>query len=364
MDEIVIVPQLGLSSDTVRLVEWLVSEGDLVEEGAPIAEVETDKATFTVSAPASGILSGVSAAPGQEVEVGAQLAVIGVDAAASAHPPSAAAEETAPASLHPPSAAPAGHAAARAFPAARRRADELGLQLEHVAASGPGGTVTLQDVEAAAAEPMTCASALEQLSAESWKIPQFWVERSLDLTRAATAVESRSADRLLGTLVDLLIAACGRALLAHPSLLAARPRQGVTIAYLVAGPSGLVAPALVAVDSRSASSIGAERRDLVYRALTGHLDAGDVRPADFSISNLGPAGIDRFMALVVPGQRAILALGRIRRDPSPGGSSWRVSAIVTADHRAASGADAAAFLAHLAESLEDAERLDDLRGGA
>src|SRR2546425_2532980 len=151
----VIMPALGMSQETGKLLRWLVAEGQPVRQGQPLMEIETDKVTVEIESPAAGVLAGVRALAGQEVPVGHVVAVI------------LAPGETPPAStpVAPPAAQPAARVhetqrpaasqpgRAPASPKARRLAQELGVDLRTVPGSGPGGEVTAADVMNAKGTP-------------------------------------------------------------------------------------------------------------------------------------------------------------------------------------------------------------------
>src|SRR5713101_9507980 len=120
----VVMPALGMAQETGKLIRWLKREGEQVTKGEPLMEVETDKATVEVEATATGVLSGVSAAEGDDVAVGRAIAVI----------------------LAPGETAAAPAPRASASPKAKRLAAERGIDISQVRGSGPGGAVLEEDV--------------------------------------------------------------------------------------------------------------------------------------------------------------------------------------------------------------------------
>src|SRR5437899_12697407 len=135
------MPALGMAQETGKLLRWLVAEGQPVAQGQPLMEIETDKVTVEIESPASGILAGVRARPGQEVPVGNVVAVV---LAPNEPQPPASTETARAAAPRPPQIG-----RAPASPKARRLAQELGVDLAYVAGTGPGG-------ELHAADTMTC----------------------------------------------------------------------------------------------------------------------------------------------------------------------------------------------------------------
>ena len=155
----VIMPKYEMTQETGKIARWLKSDGDVVEKGDPLLEIETDKTNIEVESRAAGVLTGICAEPGQVVPVGQPIAYI--IKPGEVWPPAAAAP--APAAVTP--AAPAAavtpqesSAALRATPIAERMAAEHGIDLRAVAATGPGGRITREDVEAHLAAPGRAAT--------------------------------------------------------------------------------------------------------------------------------------------------------------------------------------------------------------
>ncbi|MBU6423151.1 MAG: 2-oxo acid dehydrogenase subunit E2, partial [Chloroflexi bacterium] len=235
--------------------------------------------------------------------------------------------------------------------------------------SGPGGRVTLEDVDAAAASspagaaapaaatggerriPLTrMRRAIAEAMSRSAQVPQFQVSRDVDMT-AADDLRKREGV----SFTDLLVAACARALRAHERfrgrfdgdavVVADRVHVGVALAL----DDGLIVPVIRDADRKDLRAIAEERERLQQGARAGKLPADALTGAVFSISNLGTLGVDRFQALVNPPEAAILAVGRL--------SPAKVLALtLSVDHRVADGADAARFLSDVAAWLESGGR--------
>jgi pyruvate dehydrogenase E2 component (dihydrolipoamide acetyltransferase) len=301
--------------------------------------------------------------------------------------------------------APAGPAAAgggattdpprrRVAPIARRAATELGVDLDRVAGTGPNGRVTLRDVEAVAAEPKPptaspaptppAPAALDGEAATPMRraiarrmtmsqrdIPQYQLVREVDATHllaqkdaAASAVGKGEARPGVN---DLLVQALAAMVERHPALatLYAEDEGGAAtltrtdstdVGLAVATDSGLVVPVIRAAGEASLRAIAAERVRLVDRARVGRLDLAEMSGGVISLSNLGGFGVDRFTAMVNPGQAAIVAVGRTVDRVVPRGRGTAVIPVLTVtisfDHRSVDGAAGAAALATLAELLE------------
>jgi len=344
------MPALGMNQDTGRLVAWLRAEGDVVARGEPIMEIETDKATVEVEAPADGVLSGITAREGDDVPVGRRVAVI----LAPGERPAAGAAAAEPARL------PA------ASPLARRLAREAGVDVAALRGSGPGGAVKAADVPRAAPPPpeRRIWTAMARRTAESWAaVPHFSLEREVDAGR----LESWRAGALRTTpgvtITDLLVRLAAACLPRHP-LVNGRwdgsrtvPGDEVGVGIAVAVEDGLLVPVVHGADRLSVAQVAERRRDLVERAHGSRLRPEDLQGATFTISNLGMYAVDAFTAIVDQPQAAILAVGRIQDRPVPVSGAVRVGRRVrltlSCDHRAVDGARAAAFLTDLGDLIEE-----------
>jgi pyruvate dehydrogenase E2 component (dihydrolipoamide acetyltransferase) len=411
------LPRLGQGMEAGTIVKWLKSEGERVEKGEPLYELDTDKVTQEVEADASGVLLKIAVQEG-EVPVGRTIAVIGeqgeeVDVGADEEPPPGAAESAAQ-TVEAPSQAPAREpereegrearaadaepgvevAAQRdggrlkASPLARRIARERGIDLTALSGTGPEGRIVAEDVEraaaggAVAAAPTVGVSApaaeveVEQLSSvrrtiarrltEAWQAPAFQISMSADMTRARE-LHARLAE-LAGegprpTLTDVLTKAAAAALMRHRAVNARFTGEAIErypaahVGLAVAIPDGLVVPVIRDCDRRTIAEIASARADLVERARAGALKQEDLDGGTFTISNLGMYGVEQFVAVLNPPQAAILALGAIedRAVGVDGELALRalMTMTLTCDHRAIDGATASEFLRTVKAFLEE-----------
>jgi pyruvate dehydrogenase E2 component (dihydrolipoamide acetyltransferase) len=188
----------------------------------------------------------------------------------------------------------------------------------------------------------------------SAQTPQFTLTRSF----AVAAVDRARAQAPGISYEDLIVAACARALRLHPDLNAswaqneiiAHPRVNVGVAMAI--PGGLVSPAILDADRRTPTEIRLERRRLRTAAESGRLRGEELFGATFSISNLGPLGVEQFQALVIPPQAAILAVGAVVES-----HDRRINLALSCDHRVVDGAPAAMFLGSVIDLLDAPERL-------
>lgn len=386
----VVMPALEMAQETGRLLAWRKREGEAVRKGEPLMEVETDKAVVEVEAEADGILAGVCAQEGEVIAVGRTIAWIVAPGeavpTADTGPPAVAARVPGAAESEP-AAAPSASADREkpservlASPKARRLAAERGVDL-HAVASGSGTRpVSAADVVAVAPQIATpvrveTPERLWRLMAErvtaTWTtVPQFFVARDVDATalvawRARFPETSAGNEETTVTYSDLLIAVVARVLRHHPRLNASwrdghivyHPR--INIGLATATDDGLVVPVVHDADRQSVVEIARARRDLVERARANRLRPADLAEGTFTISNLGPQGVQAFTAIVNAPQAAILAVGRIadRAAVHEGRVVVRPQVILTlsCDHRVVDGARAAAFLQELAQRLEQPE---------
>jgi pyruvate dehydrogenase E2 component (dihydrolipoamide acetyltransferase) len=392
------LPRLGQGMETGTIVRWLKSEGDTVEKGEPLYEVDTDKATQEVEAEASGVLLAIAVAEG-EVPVGRTVGVIGepgepvtIESAAPAPeaaepaPPTPADESTLSAVINGARDETTGRV--KASPLARRMARERGLELGELTGTGPDGRIVAEDVEragmtaaqsapAAPAVPVQVPDDVESVPltnirrtiarrlTEAWQVPVFQLTVSIEMTQANTLIErSRELDpEVRVTVTDLLAKVCARALMRHPEVnvqfagesLLRFPSANVGIA--VAAPQGLVVPVIHAVERLSLTEVALRRAEIVQRARDAALQVADIEGGTFTISNLGMFGIEQFTAVLNPPQAAILAVGATVERPVAVDGEVAVrpmmAVTLTVDHRAVDGAPAADFLRTVKTFLED-----------
>ncbi|MER3457114.1 MAG: hypothetical protein C4303_00800 [candidate division GAL15 bacterium] len=349
MSRPVILPKLDMTMEEATVVRWLREEGEWVEAGEPLVEVMTDKVNMEVEAPASGILAGVRARPGDRVPVTGVMAYI-------VEPGEVLQEEVLATSA---GAEQGGGGMVAATPAARRLAREEGIDLATVQGSGPGGRITEVDVRAAVeARRVRGVSegrrrvVAERMVESAREIPQVHLTRTLDVSHA-----SRARGEVSYTAA--LVWATARALRENPRLRTTPQgvvHEGIHIGVAVDSPQGLQLVVLRDADRKTLSMLDAELRNLVQRAREDRLTLEDVRDAVFTVSNLGMLGVDRFTSLVVPGQTAILSVGAVRLRPWAVGDALAVRPVCDVtlglDHRVADGADGARFLESLDRWLQ------------
>jgi pyruvate dehydrogenase E2 component (dihydrolipoamide acetyltransferase) len=382
----VIMPALGMSQETGKLLRWMKNEGDAVTKGEPLMEIETDKVTVEIEAPADGILAGISAAEGQDIPVGRAVAFVlaeGEDIPQTLIPVTAA-----PAKIAAPTAAPANGstteepAQARrvlASPKARRIARERGVRIEGLQGTGPHGAIQAADVLAqeAPSDSQGLTTPAQPIISNAWRtmahrmqqswrdVPHFFLERDLDATRLNSWRETirRRPGYEKVTHTDLLIVICAAALLEHPRVNATWRdgtvvHQGaINVGIAVSTDEALIVPVVHGADGLELIAVSHARGDLVTRARERKLRPADITGGTFTISNLGMFGVDAFHAIVNTPQAAILAVGRIldRVVALDGEAAVRPTMTVSLsfDHRVVDGAEGARFLDTLAALVEE-----------
>ncbi len=402
----VIMPALGMAQEKGTLVVWLKKAGDAVKKGEPLMEVETDKATVEVEAPASGVLQNVTAKEGDEIPVGKTIAIIAAlgesskDSGKAPHPsplpkgegtkgtPKQAASQSATSATKAPRPLPTGGEGrgeggrVAASPAARRIAKENNVDLAALKGSGPGGSVVAEDVlRAGAAEkdtapggpprvketaPFTAMRRIvaQRMTASKRNAPHFYVGIDVDMS----AVEKRRAElkhaggASVPSINDFILAAVAKTLRDFPSLNASFTDEGVKIysdinlGVAVALDEGLVVPVIRNADKLTLEELARQSRALAEKAQKKKLFPLDYEGGTFTVSNLGMLGVDSFTAIINPPESAILAVGRVapRVVAVEGGIAARptMTMNLSADHRVVDGALAARFIAEAKRRLE------------
>jgi pyruvate dehydrogenase E2 component (dihydrolipoamide acetyltransferase) len=380
----VIMPALGLAQETGKVLRWLKADGDSVAKGEALLEIETDKVTVEVEAPADGTLGGLRAAEGDDVPVGEPVAFVLEPGESVPEPAGATAEpraEAREAAVETAGRRRADEPRPRrrlASPKARRLAREQGIDLDSVTGSGPHGSVLAADLEGAARDGAGAAGtgAVWQRMAErvatSWQnVPHFFLVREVQAERLQTWRETargRPGCEAL-TLTDLLVRVCAAALRQHPRVNATWrdgsvvSQEDVNVGLAVATEDGLVVPVIHGADRLGLAELVARRQELVEGARTGRLTPADVQGGTFTVSNLGMYGVDAFLAIVNAPQAAILAVGRIADRVVPVGGAPAVRPTMTLslsfDHRVVDGARGAEFLDAVAGLVEEPAGLVD-----
>jgi len=372
----VVMPKLSDTMEEGRILRWLKHEGDTIETGQALAEVETDKATVEMEAYTNGTIRKLVSTEGQFVKVGDLIAIIGApgeDVAAllpAAGAPAPAAETKLPAAPAPaasaqaPPVAPqpaAGAPAAtgrslKASPLALRMAAEAGLDLGSLQGTGPQGRIIKRDIEAALAQAPAAAPARQaapqrarslslvaaresgpesqdvelspvrrtiakRLVQSKGPVPHFYLTIDVAMDRVWDAYKALRDQKSSISINDIIVKAAALALRQHPEINASfagdhvKVYSRVHIGMAVALEDGLITPVLRDADLKPLEEISDEARSLAERARAKKLQPNEYTGATFSISNLGMMGIEEFSAIINPPEAAILAVGAVRQVP-------------------------------------------------
>ena len=400
------MPALSPTMTTGTLAKWLVGEGDRVNSGDVIAEIETDKATMEVESVDDGVMAKIFVDAGTEnVAVGAVIAVLAEDgetasdvAKAGLQEPSSpvpvtsvAAEakeraEPAPVTAAPVKAVPAPQTKSSdkprifASPLARRIAADRNIALEGITGSGPYGRILRRDVESAATAPIAqttaaLAGATQQgdsylvansqmrkaiasrLQDSKQQAPHFYltVDCVIDnLLEARKSLNAKAAEGIKISVNDMIIRAAAMALIAVPEANASwegentRLFRHADIAMAVAIDGGLITPIVWAAEQKGLAALSQVTTDLAARARDGKLAANEYTGGSFTISNLGMFGVREFAAVINPPHGGILAVGAGEQRPIVIDGNLAVATVMSvtlsADHRAVDGAVGARWL--------------------
>jgi len=381
----VIMPALNPGQETGIFLEWLKQEGETIEKGEPLMEVETDKANVEVEAEATGILSNISVQPGDEIHVGEVIAMIlSEDESVSESIKDDSSTQTAVTenevkqhsgnSEKMESIETASKNKIAASPKVKQYAKKEGIDLSSLKGSGPGGAILMEDVLAiqstAEKEDNDFQTGkgwllMADRLTESWtSAPHFSIVRNLDATNLVAHKKETQANSSANiTFTDLLVKYAASSLKEHPrvnaSLIDGKLIKNLTIniGIAVATEDGLIVPVIHNADELSLEEITERRKELVARTQEGKLRSGDLDAGTFTLSNLGMFDVDSFNAIINPPQSAILAVGKIIDQvvPMDGKPAIRpmLKINLSFDHRVIDGARGAHFLQTLSNLIEN-----------
>ena len=408
------MPALSSTMTEGKIVSWVKSPGDKIEKGETVVVVESDKADMDVESFYEGYLAAIVIAAGESAPVGAAIALLAEteaeietakqQTAGSAQPAAAPKPVAEPVAVGAATAATNGGAPTRdngrivASPRARKLAKELKVDLATLIGSGPHGRIVAEDVESAvgktpvapaaapvpvvAAAPTPRSAAPAPISAQPGQIqPMTTLQNAVVRNMVASlevptyhvgyTITTDSLDKLYKqvkskgvTMTALIAKAVAVTLQKHPLLNASYVDQGIrynaliNVAVAVAmEDGGLITPVLQNADQQDLYSLSRNWKDLVDRARSKQLQPEEYSSGTFTVSNLGMFGVDRFDAILPPGQGSILAIGASRpqviaNDDGMLGVRRQMQVNITCDHRIIYGAHAAAFLQDLAKLIE------------
>ena len=401
----ILMPALSPTMTEGTLASWQVKEGDAIQSGQILAEIETDKAVMEVEAVDEGVLAKILVPAGSEsvavnsviallAEEGEDPATVSVPSNINAPVNNTTSEVAAPSQTtstqKPSNKTTSGSSGRRIFasPLARRLAKEAGLDLASLKGSGPHGRIVKRDIEAAIAAgpaPKTASSAPQaamistdlagpapyevvplntmrktiarRLSEAKSTVPHFYLSVDIELDQLLTARKAlnTAADGAYKLSVnDLILKACGMALMKVPKANATWADEGIRlyqradIAVAVATEGGLITPVVRGANLKGLAAISTEMKDLAERARASKLMPEEYQGGSFTLSNLGMFGVKQFQAIINPPQASILAVGAGVEQPIARNGKIETATVMSAtlsvDHRAVDGALGAQLL--------------------
>ena len=374
------MPSLGADMEAGTLVEWLVKPGQKVKRGDVVAVVETQKGAVEVEIWEDGVVDALVIEPGTLVPVGEVLATLhseGMAAASPATQPTSAPRT--PAASAPPTAAAASAERGRISPVARRRAQELGVDISKLAPSSADGIISIADVEQAAhqiAPAVNKQAAMRQaigaaMAKSKREIPHYYLGNSIDVTHALGWLAQENTKRSVKERIlfaAVLLRAVAVALKETPELNGLwidqqfRPSTAVHLGVGIAlRGGGLVAPAIHDAQDKGVPEIMSTLADLVQRSRSGGLRSSELTDATITVTNLGEQGVETVYGVIYPPQVALVGFGRMVERPWVRDDAVQIRSIVQAtlcaDHRASVGHRGALFLTALERLLQQPERL-------
>ena len=406
MATLIEMPKLSDTMTTGKIISWTKQEGEPVEAGEAIAEVETDKATMELECFEDGTLLKILAQPNSSIPIGGPIAIVGksdedvepmvkkalenvsVDSSKDTREKSEAQSSSPTIECAALKAQSGEEHIFRISPVAQRMAAEHGIDPRAIAGSGPSGRIVKRDIEAylqRASSPVVTLpvettdqkkyrdlpvtslreTAARRLAESLGPIPHFYLEIDVDAEKLIEIKNQLRTHVDMGqkiTLTDILVKACAIALRRHPEINSQwngnfiRQFQDANIGIAVAGEKTLFVPVIRSCQCKSIGQITLERTDLIEKSQAGQLTAEEMAGGTFTISNLGMMGITRFKAVINPPQAAILAVGAIREEPVVKNgqvvAGKRMALTLSCDHRVFDGAEGARFMETLRTILE------------
>jgi len=373
------MPRLSLTMKEGTVTQWFKKEGDTVKKGEPLVEVLSEKATYDVEAPASGVLRKILADEGMDVPVAGTLGIITApdeelpEIEVAATPPAVEAEEA----VAVPERKIEGRIESHiiASPAAKRLAGEHGIDLTQVRGSGPDGRIVEEDVRSLIEEMRTMPrvrevipltgirkTAAERVSLSAQTAPQSTITMEVDMSNAA-----KLRERVGVSYTDMLVKAVAKALTEHPIINSTLEREqikifaDINIGVAVATEMGLIVPVIHNANGKSLTEISSKLKELVEKAKQSKLTKEELTGGTFTITNLGMYGVDVFTPIINPPETAILGVGRVAEKPIVVQGQAVVRPVMqlslTFDHRVVDGAPAAEFLQKVKQKLESPDAL-------
>lgn len=407
--EIITMPRLSDTMEEGTVASWLKKEGDAVEEGDILAEIETDKATMEFESFYSGTLLKIGIAEGETAKVDSLLAIIGPEGTdvsninTASRPKSSTKKEktedkkeepvkeekkkeTSTKTEEKPSSSSNSDSVSKrifASPLAKKLAEEKGINLNHVSGSGDNGRIVKSDIEnyqpaAGGGQVYTPVgqeiweevknsqmrkTIAKRLGESKFTAPHYYLTIELDMD---AAIESRKAINagpdVKISFNDMVVKACAMALRKHPQVNSqwtgdsTKIAKHIHVGVAVAVDEGLLVPVLKYADQMTFSQIGAQVKELAGKARSKKITPEEMQGSTFTVSNLGMFGIKEFTSIINAPNSAILSVGAIVQKPVVKNGAIAIGNTMTVtlacDHRTVDGATGAQFLQTLRNYIE------------
>ena len=378
------MPSLGADMEAGTLVEWKIKPGDSVKRGDVVAEVVTEKGDIEIESWLTGIVEQLIVQPGEKVPVKTVMAIIRIE---DEKGPTAAAEHPAPPLSLPPGETPVeggresrppSHRL-RISPAAQKRIEAAHLDASTLTGTGPNGTITMADVEAAlaakpAAEDASAAmrrAIARAMSRSKREIPHYYLADTIDMTKALAWLDRENASRELPRRLlysALLLKAVALAVRDVPEMNGTvvddqwTPSEAVHVGVATSlRTGGLIAPAIHDVANKTLDEVMTALRDLVNRVRSGGLRSSELSDPTITVTSLGDRGCESVFPIIYPPQVAIVGFGSIVERPWAEnglvGARRVIHASLAGDHRVSDGHRGALFLRAIGEGLQRPEGL-------
>ena len=407
MAETITMPKLGFDMAEGTLVRWVRNEGENINKGDVLAEIETDKATVEVESSASGVVRKLLVDQGAVVPIGAAIAIVGSADEKIDEPKAVSAQPSTKAEIAPPTlpkAAPVVQSIVapqmgpvKASPLAKKMARETKVDLSSVQGTGPGGRIVRKDIENILSAGSTTSPAsipsyqpaiqttptdetigmtklrqaiARRMAEAKTTVPHFYVSHEYKMQAVMTLRKQLNEylpDNEKLSMNDFIVKAVALALREFPNLNASFAgdkviRHGaINVGVAVSVTNGLLTVVSRNTDQQPLRQISVEVKRMATGVREGKVKPDDIEGSTFSISNLGMYDVENFAAIINPPEAAILAVGSAREVPvSENGElkiGWRMKATISVDHRVSDGAEAAQFMQALAKYLEEPLRL-------
>ena len=385
------MPSLGADMESGTLVDWRVKPGDAVRRGEVVALVETEKGVIEVEIFETGVIDSLIVQPGQKVPVGATLALVRGDGVAAEVRPTPAPPfeaKTAVDEKRPTAIASLTEEArrARVSPLARKRAQELGVELSTVTGTGEDGSITAADVERGteSLKPVAPPAAAKGLDLQAMRrviaaamarskreIPHYYLATTIDMSNSLNWLAAENAKRTVTKRLlysALLIRAVALAVREVPEMNgywidgAFKPGNGVHVGMAISlRQGGLINSAIHDVNKKTLDELMENMLDLVNRARTGHLRSSELSDGTITVTNLGEQGVESVFGVIYPPQVALVGFGKITERPFAAdglvGARPMIGATLSGDHRVSDGHRGGRFLLAVDRLLQEPEKL-------